>query len=177
MKHFQAIAYLVVILICHAPSFTAAAKGKRTMKPMDQDSDPTGSPPRQRTRAAAQESEQLQDPSRPRVSRKSEQQATASTHPPSRPARRIHHKTSSSGYVGLQNPAPYVPDANETGYYMWPDYYWFNPTRHDARLLAGRTFDSMQAVFNAYGQRQIARARMQEELQRHREAWESGTRS
>ncbi len=168
MRHLQAIACLLAFFVFRQSSLVTAAKGRGTTRPREQDTEP------------------MED--RPRVARKTAQQAAPAEPPPAgrtddpnnapgRPARRIQHKTSRSGYVGLQQVPPYVPNADETGFYIWSENYFFNPTHHDAQLLASRTFESMQAAFNAYGQRQVALARMHVELQRHQEAWESGTRS
>ncbi len=170
MKHFQTTACLLAFFICHLLSFCTATKGRRTTRPLEPDTEPTGAPPQQKTRTTA---------------KKTERQANIAAPPPAvrhanpnnephRPARRIQHK---GRYVGLQPVPPHVPAVDETGFYMWPRNYWFNPNRNDAQLLADRTFNSMEAAFASYGQRQIAMARMSAELQRHQQAWESGTRS
>lgn len=89
----------------------------------------------------------------------------------------IRGVSSRQNYVGL-NPQPLPPPhINETGYFNLPDTFWFTPTDGDARTLAETTHEAITQVFSSYPQSRFAMARMQEQLERHREAWMTGVRT
>ncbi len=73
-------------------------------------------------------------------------------------------------YVGLDPQPRPPPHINETGYYNLPSTFWFSPNNRDAKTLADATHAAIIQVFNSYPQNILARTRMNEQIDRHREA-------
>ncbi len=80
-------------------------------------------------------------------------------------------------YVGLDPQPRPPPHINETGYYNLPETFWFSPNERDARTLAEATHQAITQLFESYPQGSLAMTRMDQELDRHREAWMNGIRA
>ncbi len=176
MKLYTAFSIISVAIVLVSQG-ALAAKGqhkRQVQEPSDKNQPPPdeNEPPRRRQRREPVRGVVQEPPAE-------NQPPPDENQPPRQRQRRepIRGVPSRRRYVGLDPQPRPPPHINETGYYNLPETFWFSPNDRDARTLAEATHEAITQVFDSYPQNSLARTRMDEQLDRHQEAWMNGIRA